>query len=204
MQRIVLLRRPRLPRRVVAGARAEVAPEELEHGLALLDAGEAQGLLGAEGFDLGALELRVGVHVSRAHEEDVAEFDFCFLVRGDGEEVGDRDGGGLEGVVGFALLQAPLVVVEQDAAADDALLAPGADAVDVGSLLAVCAVDVVEGDAVVELGFFLVAEVAQAVPLGGRLRVEGPDVVVDDAGRFLVDFLVESLPAEEGEVALGV
>jgi hypothetical protein len=44
----------------------------------------------------------------------------------------------------------------------------------------------------------------QAVPLGRRLRVEGPDVVVDDAWRFLVELLVEGLAAEEGQGALGV
>ena len=45
---------------------------------------------------------------------------------------------------------------------------------------------------------------AEAIPLGAALRVEGPDVVVDDAGGLLVDFLVEGLPAEEGDVFLGV
>ena len=31
-----------------------------------------------------------------------------------------------------------------------------------------------------------------------------PDVIVDDPGRFLVDFFVELLAAEEGKVGLGV
>lgn len=48
------------------------------------------------------------------------------------------------------------------------------------------AVDVVLRDAVVELLLVLVGEVAQAVPLRRHLRVEGPDVVVDDA-RVLPD-----------------
>ena len=97
------------------------------------------------------------------------------------------------------------MVVQQDPAADDPLLAPGADAVD-GAMggFAVGAVDVVEGDAVVEDLFFLVAEVAQAVPLGGGLGVEGPDVVVYYARGFLVEGLVERLAVEEGEGALGV
>lgn len=56
---------------------------------------------------------------------------------------------------------APGVIIEQHAAADNALFGPGADAVDVGF---VRAVDVVEGYVVVEAFFFLVAEVAEAVP----------------------------------------
>jgi len=46
--------------------------------------------------------------------------------------------------------------------------------------------------------------VAETIPLGAALRVERPDVVVDDPGGLLVDFLVEGLPAEEGDVFLGV
>jgi hypothetical protein len=42
------------------------------------------------------------------------------------------------------------------------------------------------------------------IPLRRALRVEGPDVVVDDPGRFLVDFFVEGLAAEEGKVGLSV
>ena len=64
--------------------------------------------------------------------------------------------------------------------------------------------DLLQADAVVEDGLALVAEVAQAVPLARALRVEGPDVVVDDAGGFLVDVFVEGLAAEEGEGGLGV
>ena len=45
---------------------------------------------------------------------------------------------------------------------------------------------------------------AEAVPLCATLGVEGPDVVVDDAWRLLVDLFVEGLAAEEGEVALCV
>ena len=78
------------------------------------------------------------------------------------------------------------------------------NAINIRLLHAIGAVDVVQRDAVVEFGFLLVSEVAKAVPLTGRLGVEGPDVVVDDAGRFLVDFFVELLAAEEGEVGLGV
>ena len=40
----------------------------------------------------------------------------------------------------------------------------------------------------------------------GRVLFRGslPDVIVDDPGRFLVDFFVELLAAEEGKVGLGV
>ena len=127
-----------------------------------------------------------------------------------------------------SLGEAPGVVVEEDAAAYDAFGGPGADAEGVCLGSAVSAVDLVEGGIVVEEGFLLVADwrrgwvlalvircccwgwgwgrrtVAEAIPLGAALRVEGPDVVVDDTGRLLVDFLVEGLPAEEGDVFLGV
>jgi len=62
-----------------------------------------------------------------------------------------------------------------------------------------------EGGVVVEARGALVAEVAEAVPLRGGLRVEGPDVVVNDAGGLLVEVLVEGLAGEEGGVvALGL
>ena len=96
------------------------------------------------------------------------------------------------------------MVVEENPAADDTLLGPGVDAIDVGFLYAVGAVDMVKGDAVVEFGFSLVPEMPEAVPLGGGLGVEGPDVVIYNARGFLVDFFVELLAAEEGEVGLGV
>ncbi len=59
------------------------------------------------------------------------------------------------------------------------------------------------GDDLLLLGLGALA-VAEAVPLGAALRVEGPDVVVDDAGGLLVDFLVEGLATEERDVFLGV
>lgn len=83
---------------------------------------------------------------------------------------------------------------------------PTLDAVDGGLLaVAVPAVDVVKGDAVVELGLLLVAEVAQAIPLAGDLGVEGPDVVVDDARGLGEEVLVEELALEEARLlALGI
>lgn len=88
--------------------------------------------------------------------------------------------------------------------------------------------DVVHGDAVVEAGLLLVGEVAEAVPLlyvrlfffslpffrsskTGRRRtlaaalgVEGPDIIVDDAGTLADEFLVESLTAEERRFGIRV
>ena len=96
------------------------------------------------------------------------------------------------------------MVIEQHPAPNYSLLAPRADSVDIAARLAIRPVNIIERDAVIEHFFFLVAEVAQAVPLRGGLGVEGPDVVVDDARRFLVKLLVEGLAAEEGKWALGV
>ena len=96
---------------------------------------------------------------------------------------------------------APGVVIEQDASPNNTVLSPLADAIDVRR---VRAVDVVEGDVVVEALGSLVGEVAQTVPLRAGLRVEGPDVVVDDARRLVQDLLVKGLAAEEGQVALRV
>ena len=44
----------------------------------------------------------------------------------------------------------------------------------------------------------------QTVPLRGDLRVEGPDIVVDDARGLLEELLVEDLPREERLVGLCV
>ena len=55
----------------------------------------------------------------------------------------------------------PGFVVEKDAAAYDALFAPGTDAVDVGFVLAM---DVVKSYAVVEFCFFLICKVAETIP----------------------------------------
>lgn len=97
------------------------------------------------------------------------------------------------------------MVVEEDSSAyDSSTFCPGADSIVVGLLNAISAVDFIECDAVVEDLLFLVAEVSEAVPLGGGLGVEGPDVVVYDSRWLLVDVLFEGLAAEEGDVGLGV
>jgi len=97
----------------------------------------------------------------------------------------------------------PAREVQQDCAADDAVFFEVLDSEDVGLGLGFWAVagDVREGGVVVETLGFLVAEVAEAVPLGGGLGVEVPGVVVDYARFLLVDVFLEDLAAEEGAVA---
>lgn len=71
-----------------------------------------------------------------------------------------------------------------------------------GRLLAVAvlAADLVDGDAVVELGLLLVAKMAEAVPLRRDLGVELPDIVVDDARGLVDDLLVEQFSLEEARL----
>lgn len=64
--------------------------------------------------------------------------------------------------------------------------------------------DVGHGGVVVEALGLLVREMAESVPLGRGLGVEGPFVVVDETGTFLVDFFVEGLALEERAAALEV
>ena len=96
------------------------------------------------------------------------------------------------------------MVVEQDPAPNDALLAPRTDTINIAARLAVRPVDIIQRNTIIENFLLLVAKVAQTIPLRGRLRVEGPHVVIDDARRFLVQFLVERLAAEERQRALGI
>ena len=97
----------------------------------------------------------------------------------------------------------PAREVEQDATADNAVFFEVLDPEDVGlGLGAWCgAGDVIDRGVVVEALRGLVAEVAEAIPLRGGLRVEVPCVVVDYAWFLLVDVLLEDLAAEEGPLA---
>jgi hypothetical protein len=63
---------------------------------------------------------------------------------------------------------------------------------------------VVHGRVVVEPAGFLIAKVAEAVPLRRRLGVEGPCVVIDNPVTLLVDILVEGLTAKKWLVFLVV
>lgn len=47
-------------------------------------------------------------------------------------------------------------------------------------------------------------EVPKTVPLTARLRIEGPDIIVHDARRLLVDVLVENLPTKEWQITLSI
>ena len=182
-----------------------MTPEKLQHILTLLHARELQRLLHAVRLDLVSGQLAVGIQVTAAHEQDIAKLDLRALFFGDLAQ--RRRGNGLcgERVVLLAMSQTIGVVIQEHAAAHDpALLRPGADAEDVGLGHAVRPVDLVERHAVVELRFGLVPEMPQAVPLAAGLRVEGPDVVVDDPRGFLVHVLGEGLAAEEREVGLCV
>lgn len=59
-------------------------------------------------------------------------------------------------------------------------------------------VDLVHGDAVVEALLLLVAKVPQAIPLRRGLRVEGLDVIVDEAWVLAEEVVVEGAAGEEG------
>lgn len=64
--------------------------------------------------------------------------------------------------------------------------------------------DGLQVNAAVEQTLPLVREMPQAIPLRRHLRVEGPHVIVDGAGRLVDEFLTEELPGEEGFRGLGV
>lgn len=145
------------------------------------------------------------MHVARADDEDVAEFDLGALRSGNGFEVFDRNASGVESIVRTTLFNAPFMIIKQDSSpANPALRSYSPNTKEIGLLDSIRAMDIIERQPIIELGLLLVSEVAQAIPLRRRLGVEGPDVVVDDARRLLVDFFVELLAAEEGQVALRV
>lgn len=58
-------------------------------------------------------------------------------------------------------------------------------------------VDLLHGHAVVEALLFLIATVAEAVPLRRGLRVEGPDVIVGEEWGFDLEFEVKGAAGEE-------
>jgi hypothetical protein len=202
MQRIILPRRPGLKSRLIATRRTEIAPQKLHHGLTLLDACERDRLSFTQGLNFRAREFGVSVHVPAADDEDVTEFDLGPLVLGYSLQVLDGNAFGLESVVFSSILQAPFMEIEQDPSSDDALLGPLVDAVHICLLHSIAAVNLVQSNAIVEFGFLLVPEVSETVPLGAALGVEGPDIVIHNPGWFLIDFLMERLPAEEGDVSL--
>lgn len=151
---------------MIPSARREILPHKLQHLLTLLHTRKTRRLLLPQHLHLLLPKPIVSMHIPRPHQQNIPKPHLRPLRLRHSLQIPQRNRLRRKRVVLAALRHAPLVVVQQDPAADDALLAPGADAVDgaVGGF-AVGAVDVVEGDAVVEDLFFLVAEMAQAIPL---------------------------------------
>jgi hypothetical protein len=66
------------------------------------------------------------------------------------------------------------------------------------------AMDIFQGNAIIELFFLLVREMPETVPLRGDLGVEGPDVIVHNSGVLMNDFLVKEGAVEERLVGWGL
>lgn len=58
-------------------------------------------------------------------------------------------------------------------------------------------VNIIKCDTIIEDFLFLISKMAKSVPLTGRLSIECPDIIVDDARWFLINILVKELAAEE-------
>jgi len=182
----------------------EILPHELQHFFALLDTCKSWRHLLPKCIDLLLVKTIVGMHIARSHQQNVTKSNFSPLRFSHGLQICQRDGRSGKSVVRAILGQAPFVVVQKHASTDDSLLTPSAYAIHITALFAIGPVNVVKGDTVVENFLLLVAEMAETVPLRRRLRVESPDIIVHYARRFLVQFLVESLAAEEGLGALSI
>jgi hypothetical protein len=144
------------------------------------------------------------MHVPRPHKQNIAKPNLSPLRLRHSLQIPQRNRLSRKRIVLAALRQSPLVVIKQHSTPNDALLAPRTNTINITARLAIRPMDIIQRDTIIEYFLRLVAKVAQPVPLRRRLCVEGPDVVVDDARRFLVQFLVESLAAEERQRALGV
>ena len=159
--------------------------------------------------EFGALLGRAGVVVfgpAGADEEDVADLDVAAL--GGGEDVDTLgfptcfelvEGNGVRsgGVVGDGLAGGVGAVVEEDAAAGEAVAGPVVDAafVVVGDAFAV----EVGGPAAVVEGFCGdVCHVSESVPLSAGLGVHGIQIVVCDGRVQRLDRVFELLASERG------
>jgi hypothetical protein len=189
---------------MITSTSRKILPHELQHLFTLLNACKSRRHLLPKRIDLLLIKIVVSVHVARPHQQNVAKSNLSPLRFSHSLQIGKRDGRSGKSVVRAVLRQAPFVMVQKHSPADNPLLAPSAYAIHVTALFAVGSVDVVEGDAVVEDFLLLVAEMAEAVPLRRRLGVESPDVIIHYARRFLIQFLVEGLTAEERLGALGI
>ncbi|EGX95933.1 Short-chain dehydrogenase/reductase SDR [Cordyceps militaris CM01] len=213
-QEVGLGERQGLEGRLVAGdGREAVVPEPAERRLGALEAdGGGHVVLGERGLGL-ARQAVVGFGEAGADEEDVAGLERGALGGGDQVQLGGRDAVRAVHVDGDASRRSPGRPVEQHAAADDASrfdpryclpppfflshvpalaeLTLGADGVRRHHLLA--------RGAVVEQARAAAAVVAEAVPLGARLGVEGDDVVVD-VRRLGQDAVLKGLPPKGGRL----
>lgn len=204
MQQIVLLRRPRLPARMIRTTGAEVVPHELHHLLALFDARERQRLLLSHSLNFVPRELVVSIQISASKQENIAKLDLSALIRSDLFQRLDTNRARLKSVVRDVVLHPPCMIVQQYSSPYNSLLRPRTDSNPIRLLHAIPAMNLIKRHAVVKLRLLLIPKVPQTVPLRAGLGVEGPDVVVDDSGWFLVDILLEGLAPEEREVGLGV
>jgi hypothetical protein len=185
-------------------ARSEVLPHKLQHLLTLLHARKTRWLLLPQRRHLLLIKLIVSMHIPRPHQQNIAKPDLSPLRLSHSLQIPKRNRRGSKRIMLASLRQSPLMVIKQHAPSNNPLLAPRADPIYIAARFPISPVDIIERNAIIKHFLLLVAEMPQAVPLRRRLRVEGPDVVVDDARRFLVELLVEGLAAEEGEGALGV
>jgi hypothetical protein len=58
--------------------------------------------------------------------------------------------------------------------------------------------DILQRNAVVKFLIFLICKMPQPIPLATDLCVERPNIIIDNPGRFVDDFLMEQRTIEEG------
>lgn len=59
------------------------------------------------------------------------------------------------------------------------------------------AMNIIQGDTIIEDFLFLISKMAKSIPLTGRLSIECPNIVVDDTRWFLIHILMKELAAEK-------
>lgn len=161
--------------------------QKLLHLLALLNTGKAfvvRQLLQLRRVLL--LQLVVARDIATADEEDIARPEFDVLRFGDLEQLRHGDGVPADGVVGSTLLLRPRVVVQQDAAAGNAVLRDGLNTA------ARAGENLLRLEVVVQPVQSQMPEMAEPIPLAPGLGVHVV-VVVEDAGtkRVLGDLVLE-------------
>lgn len=189
---------------MIGSAGRKVTPHEFHHVIALLYACEGQGLLRSLRLDLLPRKLAISVKISAAKDQDIAKLDLGPLILCNLTQCLSADGASLESVVLLSVLDTPGVVVKQNTSTDYPLLSPSTNAISIGLLHAVCAMDLIKRYAVVKHLLLLVTEMSQAVPLTTGLRVEGPYIIIDDSRWLLIYILFELLSAEERDIGLGI